>query len=255
MTRLTRASQSTSQNDLITSDLSEDGKKIVFAINARIDSVHSEFLRIISEKTKEIKDLKSEVGILRNKLTKMEEKVLDSETKERQNNMIFSGERIPDHQPGENCMQIIRNLMDTDLGTIIPSADIESAVRLGKVKNNQSDQPQKMSILVKFRNPLHKSSIKSKCKVKKPKFFVNEDLPSEKQTILYVLRKCKKKYPNIVSGSASIDGHISAWIKPQSPNETAQNRRVSINSVEKLRQFCTNYLCDELSSFIQEWRH
>ena len=50
------------------------------------------------------------------------------------------------------------------------SANIDSAMRLGKVKSNPSDQPQKMSILVKLKNPLHNSSIKPKCKVKKPNF-------------------------------------------------------------------------------------
>ena len=42
----------------------------MYLINVRIDSLYSEFLRIISEK--KIKDLTSEVGILRNKLTEME---------------------------------------------------------------------------------------------------------------------------------------------------------------------------------------
>ena len=59
--------------------------------------------------------------------------------------MIFSGERIPDHQPGENCIQITRDLMDTDLGKII-----ESAMLFGNVKNNQSDQPPKMSQIIHY---------------------------------------------------------------------------------------------------------
>ena len=59
-------------------------KLCLLTINVRIDSVYTEFLRIISDKTIEIKDLKSEVGTLINKLTKMEQKILDSEKIERQ---------------------------------------------------------------------------------------------------------------------------------------------------------------------------
>ena len=59
-------------------------KLYLLTINVRIDSAYSEFPRIISDKTIEIKDLKSEVGTLINKLTKMEQKILDSEKIERQ---------------------------------------------------------------------------------------------------------------------------------------------------------------------------
>ena len=117
--------------------------------------------------------------------------------------------------------------MDTDLGTIIPFADIESGMLLGNVKNNQSDQLQKMSILVKFRKPLHKSLNKSMCKVKKPNFFVNEDLPSENKASSMFYEIVKK---NIISGSASIDEHISVWIKPQSPNEFDRLTLLTSNS-------------------------
>ena len=93
------------------------------------------------------------------------------------------------------------------------------------------------------------------CKTYKPDFYKNEDLSREKQTIMYVLCEAKRKFPNIVSGSSRVDGRISAWIKPQHPDERSSNCRVNVKSLEKLKNFCRDTIDTKLETFISRWPH
>ena len=247
-------------------NLSEDGNRIVSAITLQIDDLRNEmrdmrkeFADSLTRKTAEINHLKNEANIFKARLEKMEEKLGDTEAKMRQNNVIFSGEDIPVSIARENCSQVIRDVLATKINLIIPTADIDVAYRVGKPRlnsaNNQSENAKRTPILVKFKNSDIKRNIYTTCKTVKPNFFVNDDLTPVKQTILYVLRQTKKKHPNIVNGCSSSDGHVCAWVKPQSSSEGVHNRRVMVNTVEKLRNFCTNILKAELDSFISVWPH
>ena len=247
-------------------NLSEDGNKIVSAITLQIDDLRNEmrdmrkeFSDSLTRKTAEINHLKNEANIFRARLEKMEEKLGDTEAKMRQNNVIFSGGDIPVSITGENCTQVIRDVLSTKMNLIIPTADIDVAYRVGKTRlNNANNLPEiakRTPILVKFKNSDIKRNIYIACRTVKPNFYANDDLTPVKQTILYVLRQAKKKHPNIVNGCASSDGHVCVWVKPQTASEGVQNRRVMVNTVEKLRNFCTNTLKAELDSFISVWPH
>ena len=253
----------TSGKNLNSLNLSEDGTNIVSAITLQLDEIRSEmkdmrkeFSDCLARKTSEINELKIEMNIYKNRMIKVEEILGSAETKLRQNNAVFSGDDIPIGGTGENCTQIIRDVLANKIKLVVPTADIEAAYRVGKTKPNTNGQPGRATpILVKFKNPDIKRNIFETCKIVKPKFFVNDDLSPIKQTILYVLRQAKKKHPAIVSGCSSLDGNIYTWIKPQNPSEGSNNRRMMVNTLEKLKSFCSNTVKSGLETFIQTWPH
>ena len=93
--------------------------------------------------------------------------------------------------------------------------------------------------MVKIKSPADKENVKTARKAMKPNnyFFANDDLLAEKQTILYVVRQAKKKFPSIVKGYSSTDGRLFAYIKSgdESENEfSRKDRRIAVGNVQKL---------------------
>ena len=65
-----------------------------------------------------------------------------------------------------------------------------------------SKRKKKKNILFKFSKDTTKMDITQACKIGKPKFFVNDDLSAEKQTIMFNLWQDKKKCPGIVKATS-----------------------------------------------------
>lgn len=131
--------------------------------------------------------------------------------------------------------------------------DIVSAQRTGKQSST------KKNILLKMRTLGNKTDIINSCKSQKPSFYANDDLPAEKQTILYVVRQAKKRFPNTVSGCSSSGGKLYAYVKQAADGEsstttgTTRDRRVPIGNLRKIKAFCTDILGCGLETFIQTW--
>ena len=178
----------------------------------------------------------------------------ENDTQIRINNDILSGPDIPVPIINENCVEVFRKLALDKLKLVIPTADISSAVRVGKSKT-ENNSPQTRAILVKLKILEVKKTLMITCRNVKPNFYVNDDLCQEKQTMLFVLRQAKKRKPNIVDGCRSMDGRIYVWIKPNgaSADLPNTNRRIHINSVQKLKMFCTDIVDLGLETFISDW--
>ena len=250
MTRSTRGSK------LDICKLSEDGENIVAAINGKIDlfrkdfdDFKKEFHETIAAKNTEILALKNEVHVLNSRLSKMEDKLIENDTKNRENSIVLSGEEVPPSTSGENCIVITRELFQQKLNLVIPTSDIVSASRLWKKQNA------KQNILIKLRSFETKMNIIKACKTVKPKFFVNDDLSAEKQTIMYVIRQAKRKFPQKIDGCSSIGGKIFAYVKDVNDEGTngIRNRRIPVNNLEKLKDFCTKVVGRGLETFIESW--
>ena len=170
-----------------------------------------------------------------------------------ENNFILSVDEIPCAEVNENCVATVRKVLQQKLLLIIPTAKFVSASRLGKQNSA------KKAILVKMKSSADKENVKKACKAMKPNnFFANDDLSAEKQTILYVVRQAKKKFPSIVKGYSSTDGRLFAYIKNEDETEneaSRRDRRVAVGNVQKLRAFCTDVLGCGLQTFIQTWPH
>ena len=77
-----------------------------------------------------------------------------------------------------------------------------------------------------------------------------------RQTIAYVLRAAKKDYPDIISGSTTLEGRNYVWTKPPNPEAVgAKDSRTAINNHEQLVRFCNNTLKCDLKKYVSVWVH
>jgi len=231
------------------------------AMNVKLDqlfeevsSFKKEFREILASKDRQISDLKIHVSNMNDRITKLEDRIADGDSKMRENNVILSGQDLPESRNGESCVEVVRSLFQQKLNLVVPTADIVSAERIGK------QNATKKNILIKMKNLSGKLNIIKSCKSVKPSFYANDDLPAEKQTILYVVRQAKKKFPEKISGCSSNGGRLFAYMKPeiQNPSVSAdavsnRNRRVQVSNLTKLKAFCNNELGSGLENFIQTW--
>ena len=229
--------------------------KVSEAINAKMDKLIKEFSEFKAEiqrsnaaKDREIAVLRDEVDRLNDRLSKIEDNLADTDAKARENNLIFSGQDIPTPSPNENCTETVRNLLQQKLNLVVPTVDIASVTRIGKAPGG------KRNLLVKFKNHDSKMNVISACRTKKPRFYAIDDLSSEKQTILYVLRQTKKRFPEKVDGCSSNGGRIYAYMKGGAATSSGagsrRNRRVQVGSLTRLRKFCADELGSDMAQFL-----
>lgn len=250
----TRSTVNKSEPDIDSEEnLSADGRMIVTLLTKQLDILRDEFREQIQAKDKIIGNLKVEVNTLRTRLMKIEERMEEDDCTERKNMLLFSGGEIPTAIDGENCSKIVQDLMKNKLGIIMQPSDISTSGRLGR-KPSDKNKADHRSICVKLVRHDLKTDILSTCRRAKPNFYVNESLTPARSTILYVLRKIKRKYPNLVDGCSSIDGKVYAWVKP-TDSSSQRNSRVSVNSHLQLSEFCANVVKDSLNSFLDVWPH
>ena len=229
--------------------------KLSETINAKLDKLMKEFGEFKTEfqqsnaaKDREIAELRDVVGKLTDRLSTMEDKVADTEAKARENNIILSGEDVPAAAPNENCTEAVRSLLQQKLNIIIPTVDISSSTRIGKGPGG------KKNFLVKFKNFDCKMKVINACRTQKPRFYANDDLTPEKQTVLYALRQARRRFPDKVDGCSSTGGKIYAYMKSGATTATGggsrRNRRVAVGNLTKLRNFCIDELGTDMEHFI-----
>lgn len=239
--------------DVDPENLSSDGKIIVTLLTKQIELLREEFKEQLQVKDKIIDDMKIELNTVRVHLLKMEEKLEEEKTSERKNTIVFSGNDIPAVANGENCSKVVCDLIKSQLNLNISPSDISSSERLGK-KSTDVNKIDRRSISVKLSRHDQKKDILSACRTIKPNFYVNESLTPARSTILYVLRKMKRKHPAVVDGCSSIDGRVYAWVKSSDKSNT-KNTKVPVNSHLQLVDFCRDVVADNLQSFLDVWPH
>lgn len=236
-------------------EMSEDGKLIVAALSSKIDRMKMELCtltKIMKEKDEKITKLDQEVINLKGTVEKLEERIDDADAYERRDTLLFSGEALPPTADGENSSTIVCEVIRSQLGVTIQSNSISTAHRLGKKPIKQG--PDRRPIIVKFcRRETKQDIVESRRAVRPTKLYINESLTPLRNTIMYVLRRAKRQYPEKISGCTSIDGKVYVWTRPPDPN--ARNQRTPINNHAKLVSFCSSFLECPLSNFISEWPH
>ena len=242
---------------------SNDGKIMIPVITKMFDTlqqkmncvfseIKNEFSAVFQQQTETIAEMKKEVSSLKKQVGKLQEKLDENDNYERRDTLVFSGLALPPVTPNEVCSEMVANLIDRNLKIKISPTDVSTAHRLNTRRSaNQKD------IIVKFcRRNLKSDVLKSSRTTKAPNFFVNECLTPARQTISYVLRKAKREFGNIISGSTSLEGKVYVWVKP--PNPTARgatDTKLPINSHAQLLDFCEKTLQKPLSYFIDAWTH
>ena len=245
---------------------SVDGKVIVPAILSIFESfqfkfetmfsdMRVEFLNVCAERDVKIDKMNTEIFQLKKKVDVLEQRIEQNDSYERRDSVIISGKAVPPVQRDENCLDLTCQLVKEKLNVIISPSDISIAHRLGEKKATQG--PDQRDIIIKFcRRNTKLDLVTASRKKKSPNFFINESLTPQGQTIAYILRKAKREFPNIVSGSTSLDGRNFVWVMP--PNPTAQGAksvRIAITTHDRLVEFCTKTLGKPLSHFVSNWTH
>ena len=133
-------------------------------------------------------------------------------------------------------------------------AQLINAYRLGKKPIGTTD---KRNLLVTVKDKSSKDSIMSASKAMRPDgIYVRESLTQTRTSIMYVLRKAKREFPQLVSGCSSFNGSVFVYLKPSNPQASgAKDSRMCINSFRKLDKFCADVIDRTVDSFVDGWNN
>jgi len=237
-------------------DLSARERRLVEAITARFDErvelIRQEFMAEITRRTQ---SLEAEITKLKSKVCALEESSDDADAYEKRDFLLFSGRCIPNAVAGENCTDLVRNVLRDKFKLHIPTSDISSSFRLGRKPVTQA--PDTRQIAVRFCRGDTKREILSANKLHRRRsddgsnFFVNEYLTSSRKTNLYILRTLKRKFPKVVTGCAAIDCKVYAWIDG---GGRGNSQTMLMNSRKRLEDFCMKTLENSLSDLVDGLR-
>jgi len=210
-----------------TSDLSDEGSKIVSAI---VDY----FEDLLEKKEAEITKLKSLCNQLDERVMRLEEQIDDGLARESKDVLIISG-NVPQATEDEDCKEVILELLSRKLQHRTKPNDILYARRIGTVPDRNSDV---RSILFKLANFSDKSAVLKACRKCKPDIFINESLTPTRRRIMFVLRNVKKKFPGKISSCRSFGGNVTVFIKSEdAPNVKGRDVKVILNTKARLEEF------------------
>ena len=246
---------------------SKDGKflgpaiQAVFAeLKVNLDdyfaSFESKLYKIIDQQDKRIAALSSQNKKLTDRIDKLEDRLDAEDAYERKDSLIFSGTKIPVFDKKEDVLSLLTDTLKTNLNYVLAPTEISVLHRLQE-KKNRNGSPDHRSIYVKFcRRSVRKDILDAARRLKVPEFYTNEALTPTRQTIAFALRKAKKLYPEIVSGSTTQDGKPHVWVYPTNKNTPgAKNVKHLVHTYHRLEVFCTDIIKKPLSSLIDKWNH
>ena len=223
-----------------------------FNLNSILESMQKDFVKILEEQDREIKLVKTEISDMKKQIMTLEEKIEDNEAYERRDSLILSGNALPDGSTNENCLEVVQKLLTEHLSYVIQPTDISVVHRLGKKPISQ--KPDRRNIIIKFCRRNSKVDLLAAARRVKPSnLFLNESLTPQRQNISYALRKAKREFPHIVSGTSTSDGRVYVWVKPPNPDAPgAKDSREPVNTYSKLEIFCERFLEKKMDYFLSK---
>ena len=247
-TRSTSATHNPStSSDLDFESLTPAAKKIVLFIREDLMAMKVELL---DSKSQEIDSMKAEIRNLKTTVSRLEEKLDDSDSYERRDTVILSGDAIPPATSDEVCRDLVVNIVKEKLKINIASSDISTAHRVGKRPISQ--RPDNRKIVVKLcRRDIKRDLMYSRRNLKPEGLFISESLTPSRNTIMFVLRRIRRAHPNIVKGCTSIDGRVFVYVA----SESDRAKRLLVNSHQQLIDFCDDIVKVSLINFIDSWPH
>ena len=226
----------------------DNAKLIVTVMLNQFDKLRTE----IANKNQEISDLHLQLNKLKGTVSKLESTLDQADNYERLDTIILSGTSIPIHATGENCNNLVRELVKTKLKIELPLTEINTAHRLGKKPLSQV--PDKRNIIVKLcrRETKRQLIISSRNQPSSSSLlYISESLTPRRSSILYALRRMKRTHPTLVTGCTSIDGNVYAFTNPTSPG--TRNVRHLLNDHDSLVKFCREQVKRPLDDFLENW--
>ena len=211
------------------SGLSGEGKIILEILTERLDRL----LCKMETKDNKIHQLQEENAKLKKTITDIELRIDEVENCERRNNIIVSGDALPNAVPNETSSRVAIDLFSRLMNFKLDSGCVVTAYRLGAKPMSQA--PDRRRIMLKLQGSEMKRDIIQACRTTKPSgLFLNDDLTHVRATVLYALRRIRKRYPEKIDYCGSRNGKVFIWKKSGS----GQSMKVFINSLDQLKKIC-----------------
>ena len=180
-----------------------------------------------------------EVRQLRKKVNRLENAADAQDQYSRKDSVILSGPSVPDMHQEENCPELVKKLLKSQLNVDINLTDISVTHRLGPITS--SSNPNKRNIYVKFcRRDLARYAVAASRSKKIPTFFCSESLTPLRRNIFHSLRQLRKKHSSIIKGCTTLAGKIFAFTAPIGNSRIDQKHHIAC--MEDLRDFCRTHV-------------
>ena len=155
-----------------------------------------------SEKREQkVKDLEKEVSKLKKELSTVNKTLEEQEQYSRRNCLRIQGIKETE---GENTDALVSNIVRDRLKIDISPSDIDRSHRIMPRNRNPDETVKEKCIIVKFATyNMRQRVYQARAKLKGTTIFINEDLTSERQALMYAARKCRA-----ISWTWSQDGKI-----------------------------------------------
>jgi hypothetical protein len=128
----TVSDKSTKKKQTARVEMSGEFREILQGIRDDFQTFRQEILEQLKTRNEEVVELKAEVGMLKNTVARLEDRIDDSDAYERRDTLIFSGDAVPDTLQEENCSNIVLKLVKDKLLLTLSPGDISTAHRLGR---------------------------------------------------------------------------------------------------------------------------
>ena len=228
----------------------KDQAALMEFIKTEFDKMREDFNQMLNLKEQEIRELHGEVETLKKRVKILENQVDDSDAYERRDTLILSGPSLPPVERGENCVSVVKKLLQDQIRLDVNESEFSVAHRLGARPQNQTSD--KRSLIVKFCRRECKRDVIIACKkAKNSNLFANESLTPKRRAILEALKKMKRSLPEHVKGCTTIDGKVFVYTKSLQTN--GRDHRHLVNSHDDLVKFCTDHVKQPLELFLAGW--
>ena len=249
-------SSSNPENDMSADSFSPED----FGINtAKLSTQNKELVRIILLGTKthlerlfaaERTVYEEKIDMLDKEIRFLKEKQEDLENYGRRNTLVISGSSLTPVSSGENCIDLAVDLVKQRLDVQDFSRDdVDVAHRLGKPK---ADGPDKRNIIVKLTRRENKHKILQACRRRKPQsLYFNESVSKTRSTIMYVLRKVKKDFPDKFGSIMTEDCNVRIMIPSQ--EDPRRFNKEMVNTCRELDALLLTKLGHNSSRYNPRW--
>ena len=159
--------------------------------------------------------------------------------------MILGGNTLPSVFDNERCGQVAKEVIRTKLKISLLNDVSVVAYRIGKKENDLALDNRK--IHVRFTNKQQKNGLFSAAKTAQANdLFVSKNLTTTRQKIPSAIRRAKKKFPSIVTGTYTMSGGLYVWIKHTGRATGGTNIRHKIMSHAMLKRFYNDTPLDQV---------
>ena len=127
---------------------------------------------MLSERNEAVVKLETEVVTLKDRISKLEERIQCNDSYERRDTLVFPDSTIPTPSNSENCTQLVTGLIQEHLQVLLQQTEVSVCHTL--LSRSNSDTLHKQNVIIKFCRRSKKVDLLSSASKKKVHiFFIN----------------------------------------------------------------------------------